>query len=302
MLSQTDGALQNPSESIRRIQNDSIRYSYCLTTRNSAKTINECLGSIFASSDPASEVVVVDSMSDDGTSDILRGCAGRVRLISVECRRGRGRQIAFEHSNGQYVIAIDADMALLPTIRDFLSIYHAKFDGLAFLLIPPATFREHCAPFFVAPASVIRGVGGWRDMQYAEDFDLWSRLAYAGKFRFTYVDTDAYVRNLEEPMNWMEAVRANYYHHKWSYVCGCRIPWRSFNVLPLALIAYVSYLSSLKSIPRFDNPAARRVTGVARGEPFLKRLHHLYNCYVPNSVLGSITSNRSDAELWKERL
>lgn len=258
----------------------SIQYSYCLTTKNCVATIERCLNSVLSINDRNIEVIVVDSLSRDGTADVLKRYVGRIRLINVECSRGTGREIALENATGQYIIQLDADMFLQPVLLDFLSVYHTKFEGTAFLLMASGSdFRAHSSPFLIAPAKLIRAAGGWRDLQDCEDYDLWSRLAAMGKLRFTF--GNPVVNHERTSFTLLDGIRDLHLHYMDSYRFGSRIEWRNSRALPIALLAYVSYLCNLKTRPRFDNPAARMITKISRAEPFLVRLHRVYNCYVP---------------------
>jgi glycosyltransferase involved in cell wall biosynthesis len=275
-------------------QRPSIQYSYCLTTKNCVTTIEECLRSILSKNDANSEVVVVDSKSRDGTAEVLERYRVSIRLVSVECGRGRGRQIAFEHATGRYIVVLDGDTTLQPAVLDFLSFYHARFEGFGFLLEEwNADFRAHSAPFFIAPAYLIRAAGGWRDTPHREDDDLYGRLAAMGKFRFTY--GNPIVRNLRKKSTWLGAIKDVYIYHEFGYKFGYSIPWRS-RALPIALLAYVSHLCNRRTSSQFDNPAARAITKISRTEPFLVRLHRAYNCYASISELVSALDQRYNNE------
>lgn len=257
----------------------SVQYSYCLTTKNCFATIERCLSSIFSNNDRNIEVIVVDSISQDGTVEVLERYARRLRLISIECTRGKGRQVALENANGQYIIVLDSDEILHPAVRDFLSFYHTKFEGTAFLLMASGSdFRAHSSLFFIAPAQLIHAAGGWRDLQNCEDYDLWSRLAAMGKFRFTF--GNPVVTHERTSFTLFAGIKDLYHHYMDCYRFGYRIEWRNSRALPIALLAYISYLCNLKTHPRFDNPAARIITRISKAEPFLVRLHRVYNCYV----------------------
>jgi len=118
-------------------------------------------------------------MSTDGSREILERYhkAGLIRLYSQRVRNiGLGRQCAFEHSTGDYVIAgFDMDDSFNPVLPQLLQSYHEKCEGL--LLRCGST---------IAPRKIIESIGGWRDLRYYEDLDLWCRAIGAHKYRWTY--------------------------------------------------------------------------------------------------------------------
>jgi len=162
-------------------------YSICVTCRNEAKTIRASLDSILDQIDDRFEVVVVDSESTDGTLEILREYAerGKIKLIIKKCSRGRGRQIAFENSNGEYVISnLDMDDVIAPKLSKLMEFYHRKCEGKLLLTISDPQDRG-IQNVTVAPRLLILQIGGWRNLQYGEDWDIWSRAAKIGKYCFT---------------------------------------------------------------------------------------------------------------------
>ena len=58
------------------------------------------------------EMVIVDNFSTDGTWEILQEYADRysnITIFQLECKRGTGRQKAFEMTSGEYVFSVDLD-------------------------------------------------------------------------------------------------------------------------------------------------------------------------------------------------
>ena len=163
-----------------------MRYSLCITNRNSVGTIRQSLDSLLGQLDEAYEVVVVDSISTDGSERVLREYQerGKLKLISQKCSRGVGRQLAFENSSGDYVFShLDMDEIFTPVLREFAKYYHEKCEGNLLVGIrKPGDWRQNTT---LAPRLLIEELGGWRDLQYAEDWDLWSRAAKAGKYAWT---------------------------------------------------------------------------------------------------------------------
>ena len=166
-----------------------LRYSICVTHYNNGPWLTRSLESIFRQIDSRFEVVIVDNFSNDGSEKILKGYANRgaIQLIQVRCNRGRGRQIAFENSHGEYILAhLDLDDIFRPVLKQAVDLYHSQAEG--FLLLYHYLEKEHGIRgpgLTIAPRSIIESVGGWRDLQYGEDWDLWSRAARMGLYKYT---------------------------------------------------------------------------------------------------------------------
>ncbi|MEM3386022.1 MAG: glycosyltransferase family 2 protein [Nitrososphaeria archaeon] len=82
------------------------RYSICMTTYNTKKTVEKCFKSLLSQIDDRFEIIVVDNLSSDSTEKYLEKLAleGKIRLIKRKCSRGLGRQIAAENALGDVLI------------------------------------------------------------------------------------------------------------------------------------------------------------------------------------------------------
>ena len=162
------------------------RYSLCVTHYNNNETVQESLESLLSQVDGSFEVVVVDSMSTDGSLRKLERYAseGKIILIRKKCVRGVGRQAAFERSTGAYVIAnLDMDDRFLPVLRQVVDEYHSRSEGRVLAVVSdPLDWSQNIT---IGSRDAISSVGGWRDLQYGEDWDLWSRAAESGKYAWT---------------------------------------------------------------------------------------------------------------------
>ncbi|MDD5249239.1 MAG: glycosyltransferase family 2 protein [Rhodocyclaceae bacterium] len=86
--------------------------SAVLITRNAASQIEACLRSL----DFCDEIVVVDSGSDDGTSELAQGLGARV--IQAAWRGfGPQKQFAVEQAQHDWVLCIDADERVSEALR-----------------------------------------------------------------------------------------------------------------------------------------------------------------------------------------
>ncbi len=161
-------------------------YSICMLCYNNRATVEASLGSLegFTKSSEA-EIVVVDNESTDGSWEVLKEREGKgVKLARAKCSRGRGRQIAFEASLGQYILStLDCDDEFYEDgIRGMLKVYHSRFEG-SMLMTRKTRQNEHQA-VAVSPRVLIEQAGGWRDLNWGEDWDLWNRVAKLGKYAY----------------------------------------------------------------------------------------------------------------------
>ena len=166
-----------------------IKYSICVTCRNEVETVRQSLDSILNQIDDRFELVVVDSDSNDGTPKILSEYAkkDKIKLLEEKGSRGKGRQKAFENSSGNYIIAnMDMDDVFKPLLIPLLNHYREKCEGdlLLTLYTSKKTLRG-IQNVTISTRSLLLDLGGWRNLQYAEDLDLESRAAKIGKYRWT---------------------------------------------------------------------------------------------------------------------
>jgi glycosyltransferase involved in cell wall biosynthesis len=151
-------------------------YSICATNYNTEDSVKQALESIITQIDERFEIIVVDNCSEDASLDILREYSDkRIKLIVRKCSRGLGRQIAIENSTGKYIItSIDMDDVLKPNLSKLLQIYHEFFEGYMLLTDDAIT---------MAPRVLIDAIGGFRDLNYHEERELWIRAAQLGYLR-----------------------------------------------------------------------------------------------------------------------
>lgn len=89
--------------------------SVVVTTKNEEKNIANCLQSIKEQTYPSIEIIVVDNFSPDRTVEIARQYTKNVFLKGPErsAQRNYGMQ---EQATGDYVMYVDADMILSPSL------------------------------------------------------------------------------------------------------------------------------------------------------------------------------------------
>jgi glycosyltransferase involved in cell wall biosynthesis len=159
-------------------------YSVCITHFNNVLTLRESLQSVLSQLDDKFEVVVVDQSSNDGSIEVLEEfeARGQIKLYhQTQRNRGLGRQLAFERSMGKYVISnMDMDDIFGPELIGVLLTYHTQFEEK--LLRVRAAGMEIGA-ITIATRELIERLGGWNDLRYFEDVDLWNRARKAGVYR-----------------------------------------------------------------------------------------------------------------------
>ncbi len=157
-----------------------MKYSVCSTVYNGAVRLRESLDSILRLIDEKNfEIVVVDSNSTDGTWEILKEYAERYpnfRIIRKKCTRGMGRQIAFENAEGDYIIPVDLDTVYYPQWIELIKWYE-KWEG-------KDKYALQAIYSGIYPRVLLEKVGGWRNLQWAEDWDLWWRLMEIDAFKW----------------------------------------------------------------------------------------------------------------------
>ncbi|HEV2139100.1 MAG TPA: glycosyltransferase family 2 protein [Nitrososphaerales archaeon] len=157
------------------------KYSICITHYNNRSTVEESLQSILGQISRDFEIVLVDSRSNDGSTEILRKYAtdGKIKLIETKCSRGLGRQIALENSTGDYVISgLDMDDIFKPTLFSILDFYHSMTEGKLLTVVNGETTM-------VCTRALLNSLGGWRDLQFRENWELARRAAKEDNHRWT---------------------------------------------------------------------------------------------------------------------
>jgi len=183
-------------------------FSVLIAAHDAATTIGETLDSLLAQTEPNWQACVVDDGSSDETYEIVRRYAREDRRFVVSHQRNSGsgaaRNAAACMATADYLCILDSDDVYKPTYlerqRAFMrahpgfDIYSCNADavmesGVTQPYAPERYPREACSlvikdvikmnRIFVAAvvkASTFRGVAGFREDVYVEDYDLWLRL------------------------------------------------------------------------------------------------------------------------------
>lgn len=163
-----------------------------MTTYQTYKTIKSCMESILAQIDDRFEVVVVDNRSTDGSQIYLRKLAEdkTIRLFSIRCNRGQGRQIAAERAVGDVLVQqVDADQVY----KRFLALAINKFEQESranpqVVLILKSSQRSSPFHRIPSPISITKKenflrLSEWPSMNYAEDLHVFDPFYKAGHYK-----------------------------------------------------------------------------------------------------------------------
>lgn len=228
-----------------------VSYSVCVTHFNDVHSVKASLESLLSVIDERFEVIVVDNQSNDGSEEVLEEYSrqGRINLIQEKCSRGVGRNIAVQHARGEYVISgMDMDDTFRPTLGRFLDFYHATCEG--------CLLRTEIATM-VAPRGLILDLGGWRDLQNNENWELSKRAAGVGKFRWIIFPLLHEIdKHPERRKNALSRFRFKYYMMRDDYRAG-HSPFRSGakastrqRLLQVAVLATLPFYTSYGDGPR----------------------------------------------------
>ena len=160
-------------------------YSVCMLCSNDGKTLRQSVDSLAGLSKFVNiEIIVTDNKSRDGSVEILRELSkdGLIReVIEQKCSRGQGRQLALEKARGDYVLShLDCDDIFSASgIRSLIQLYHERYEGM--MMMTRRTEGGY-SNLTIAPRKLIVELGGWRDINWNEDWDLWARAAAEGKY------------------------------------------------------------------------------------------------------------------------
>lgn len=190
--------------------NRPVYYSICATTYNCADMIEESIKSIIQRTNVREiELVICDSKSTDGTLQLIQKYSNyfrNLKIVSKKCTRGEGRQIAFEKSTGQYIILVDLDTIYTDAWKKFVQ-WHMKY-------LPD--FAVQTIGSGIYPRRLIKQIGGWKNLNYSEDLDIFIKVAKLGWLRwsnlvtgynFALLTTSKKISPVERGIRWLIQLR-----------------------------------------------------------------------------------------------
>jgi glycosyltransferase involved in cell wall biosynthesis len=197
--------------------NGSPAVSVLLPCFNAAQTLTEALASLGAQTLPGFEVIAVDDGSTDGTLEILQAWAKRDRRFQVLARQHEGIITALNSGlavcRAPYVARIDADDRCHPERLRLQAQYLDDHPEIALVsclvrgfpegqvaqgfaiymdwqnsLVTDAAIRREifiespfAHPSVMFRKAAVERTGGYQEHGWAEDYDLWLRLYWAGE-------------------------------------------------------------------------------------------------------------------------
>jgi glycosyltransferase involved in cell wall biosynthesis len=91
------------------------KLSVVLATFNEEKNIKDCLESVRQLAD---EIVLIDGSSTDKTREIAKTLGARVFKVSNKLMFHQNKQLALEKAKGDWILQLDADERITPSLRD----------------------------------------------------------------------------------------------------------------------------------------------------------------------------------------
>jgi len=217
--------------------NENPLVSVVITTKNEEKNIEACLQSIKEQTYPNIEIIVVDNFSTDATVKIARRYTEHVYQKGPE-RSAQRNYGMIEKAKGKYVMYVDADMVLSPSLVEEGVERFEKDKQLVGLYVPLRWVGSHWiikargferefydgsvldAVRFIK-RSIFVDIGGFDVTLYAgEDWDLDKRIRAQGKvdcissIMYHYEDENI---NLKTYIKKMKYYSPNLHHYikKW---------------------------------------------------------------------------------------
>jgi len=161
-----------------------VKYSIVMTSFNNEKTIEPCLTSLYNQINENYEIIIVDNLSSDGTTNILDKWSKKpnITVIYEKCSRGLGRKLGVDLAKGDYLILqLDCDEVFKPILNQIIAVYESEYTDILL------TFnKSEKIMFCISPRELVIKIGNYRDINYHEDRDLYWRCALWNKFGHYY--------------------------------------------------------------------------------------------------------------------
>ncbi len=118
------------------------------------------------------EMVIVDNYSTDGTYEILKEYQkeyNNIEIIQEKCTRGKGRQIAFNNTKGNFVFTVDFDTVYSESLSKI--VYYALKNYEENSLFSQSEFCSR---------ATMEKIGNWIDSNEGEGIELIARAISKG--------------------------------------------------------------------------------------------------------------------------
>jgi len=143
----------------------------CATNYNCGFVLGEHIDNIYSIlGDFDFEYVIVDNYSKDNSWKIIERKSEELKnfhAIRKRCKRGRGRNIAYQHSTADYIVAVDTDTIYSDLFPLFIRTYFQRSD------LRGKSIRAGFAGIY--PRSSLDAIGGWGNLN-SDDWDLTVRI------------------------------------------------------------------------------------------------------------------------------
>lgn len=173
--------------------------------RNSRETINKCLQSVLNQTVKATEIIVVDGNSTDGTSDFLKTKPGIKIIYQKEQGIANARNIGIQQAQGEFIAFLDADdywlknsleLRMEQLIKDISCIavggHLQKSDDLNTL------FPAYTPGGFVFRKEAFQSVGMFNESwKYAADHE-WFKRMMQGNFNFQMLNSLVMIKGMHD--------------------------------------------------------------------------------------------------------
>lgn len=199
--------------------------SVIIPTKNSSTTLGACLESVKTQRYSPVEVIVVDNYSNDKTLDLAHRHTSL--LFSKGPERSAQRNFGVKKASGEYIVIIDSDMVLAPSvISDCVKLIESQ-PGLEGVVIPEESFGEgywaqckklersfyvgvdymEAARFF--KRDTFLSVGGYdTKMVSGEDWDLSQRIEEVGPLG----RVSSYIYHNEGKISLLKTIKKKFYY------------------------------------------------------------------------------------------
>lgn len=195
----------------------SPKISVCIPMYNAALFIKDCINSVLSQSFQDFELLVVDDGSTDNSCDIVKNIKdNRVRLIQNQHDYVGSLNLLMDEAKGEYIAKMDADDVMCANRLTLQYEYMENHPDVDFIGGRMAVFKQStkeplydlnvkigslcisdlldycciCHPTVMFRTASINGKEKFRydkQMEYAEDYDLWMRMLASGK-KFVNLD------------------------------------------------------------------------------------------------------------------